>query len=67
MKECKKCFSTNMQYVTNYEHLDFSSEDYVEDDGWLCLECECLHLLDGSYEYFVENNWSSNLTKASYG
>jgi len=66
MKNCRKCDSNDLIYVTNYEHLDHESEDYIESDGFLCQECECLHLLDGSYQYYPQSIWSTNLTKASY-
>ncbi len=52
MNQCKHCGSIDITYVTNYEGLDFTSECSCYDDGWLCLECECFHLLDGSWEYY---------------
>ena len=55
MKQCRKCYSLDLTYVVDYEHLDFESEDYVKDSGWLCNECECFHMED-SFEYFIENH-----------
>jgi hypothetical protein len=62
MKQCKRCDSENLTYVTAYEHLDFATEDYIFDNGWLCDECECFHMED-SYEYYVKNDM---LPKVNY-
>ena len=55
MKRCKKCNSTSLTYVTDYEHLDFESEDYIKDNGWLCDICEAFHYENGDYEFFVND------------
>jgi hypothetical protein len=55
MKQCKKCNSTSLTYVTDYEHLDFESEDYIKDNGWLCDTCEAFHYENGDYEFFVND------------
>lgn len=62
MNKCKKCNSTSLTYVTNYEHLDFESEDYIKDNGWLCDICEAFHYEDGSYEFFVGNSITTETT-----
>jgi len=54
MDRCKRCDSNSLTYVTDYEHLDFESEGYIKDSGWLCNLCECFHM-EESYEYFVDN------------
>lgn len=52
MNKCKRCDSTSLTYVTDYEHMN-ELEDWVYDNGWLCNCCDCLHLED-SFEYYVE-------------
>jgi len=68
MKQCKKCSNKNIIYVENYSHLDFNTEDFTKDSGWLCLDCECFHLEDGSYEFFatISDNINSNITTLEY-
>lgn len=62
MKQCKRCDSTSLTYVTEYEHLDFEGEDYIKDNGWLCDACECFHAEDESYWGYdiVEKIYTTN-------
>lgn len=53
MNQCKHCGSTDITYVTNYEHLDVESECSIFDNGWLCNDCECFMLDNGNWEYYA--------------
>ena len=54
MNQCKRC-DTLLEEVSDYEHVsDDNDEEYVKDDGYLCPNCECFHLLNGNFEWFVK-------------
>lgn len=49
-KVCSTCFSTNTQYIENFEHEDcFSDKDSAtrKDDVVLCKDCDTLHYYEG--------------------
>jgi hypothetical protein len=52
MTECKHCFSTDLTYVTNYEHLT-PDENWEFGSGWLCQDCECFDCDSGYYGYYA--------------
>ena len=69
MKQCRRCDSKDITYVTDYEHLEFSSGAYIKDNGWLCSDCECFHIETDDYisfEFAIEDKETSNVTKTNY-
>lgn len=61
MTKCKHCYSDNVVFTTNYEHLD-PDDNWVSSNGWLCGDCECFHSEDGSYYgYYVDDTPASKV------
>lgn len=64
MKKCRACGSPSVELVTDYEHINFESDnnEYIRSKGWLCTKCECFHDETG-YEFFSGATYYGNVTK----
>ena len=52
MNQCKRCDSTSLTYVTNYEHVCCETDNIIYDNGWLCDSCETFYHESGKYYEF---------------
>lgn len=58
--KCKVCFSSNLEYIENFEHEDIMLNDYNKetpaimkiDETMLCKDCDTMHYEENGCEVF---------------
>ena len=58
--KCKICFSSNLEYIENFEHEDIVLNDYDSktppvlrvDETMLCKDCDTMHYIEHGKEVF---------------
>ena len=58
--KCKICFSSNLEYIENFEHEDIVLNDYNSntppvlriDETMVCKDCDTMHYIEDGNEVF---------------
>ena len=58
--KCKICFSSNLEYIENFEHEDIVLNDYDSktppvlriDESMVCKDCDTIHYIENGKEVF---------------